>query len=159
MWLSHVECKRALIHLNLNRRSSNALFSVLWHADGSVSFRANNGKLLGTKRSGHLFANCADDGSEEELQKTRFYFYLVNRPVLVLKCEQGFVGAANKSGAAGANRLECNRANYETIRVEREDRGAVHFKGETQVFGRWRILNNEKYFLVTFYPSLSHTVN
>ena len=106
-------------------RSSNALFSLCWRDDGSVSFRANNGKLLGTKRSGHLFANC-DDGDED---KARFYFYLVNRPVLVLKCEQGFVGRKASSASAQA-RLECNRANYETIQVERADSGTVLFKGE-----------------------------
>ena len=45
-------------------RSSNALFDLVWHPDGSISFRADNGKLLGTKRSGHLFAN-ADDATED----------------------------------------------------------------------------------------------
>ena len=47
------------------------------------------------------------------------------RPILVLKCEQGFVGY--KSGTV---RLECNKATYETIQVERGDLGLVHFKGK-----------------------------
>ena len=45
-------------------RSANALFDLVWHEDGSISFRGNNGKIVGTKRSGHLYANC-DDASEE----------------------------------------------------------------------------------------------
>lgn len=45
---------------------------------------------------------------------------------MVLKCEQGFVGYK-----AGSNlQLECNKASYETIQVERSDRGVVFFKGK-----------------------------
>lgn len=106
-----------------NRRSADALFELVWHGDGSVSFRANNGKFLGTKRSGHLFATSE---SIEEIAK--FYFYLINRPILVLKCEQGFVGLRQ-----GATKLECNKATYETITVERSSKGVVYFKGK---FGR-----------------------
>ncbi len=45
-----------------------------WQADGSVGFRANNGKYIGAKRSGHLYANC--DASDEN---AKFFFYLINR--------------------------------------------------------------------------------
>eukprot|EP00094_Tigriopus_californicus_P007108 TCALIF_06843-PA protein Name:"Similar to sn Protein singed (Drosophila melanogaster)" AED:0.13 eAED:0.13 QI:0/0.85/0.87/1/0.85/0.75/8/1320/514 len=109
------------IQANEVRRSSNALFEIIWHEDGSISLRANNGKYLGTKKSGHLFANC--EGSEEN---TRYYFYLINRPVLVLKCEQGFVGYKS----AGTCKLECNKAHYETILVERGPKGSTYFKGQ-----------------------------
>lgn len=49
---------------------------MVWNGDGSVSFRANNGKLVATKRSGHLYANTdtVDDTS-------KYFFYLVNRSV------------------------------------------------------------------------------
>ena len=60
--------------------------------------------------------------------KAKYYFYLINRPILVLKCEQGFVGY--KSGTSGV--LECNKATYETIVVERAENGVVYFKGETR---------------------------
>ena len=43
----------------------------------------------------------------------RYYFYLINRPILVLKCEQGFVGYKTP----GSTRLECNKAAYATIQV------------------------------------------
>lgn len=94
---------------------------MVWHGDGSVSFRANNGKFLATKRSGHLFATSE---SIEEIAK--FYFYLINRPILVLKCEQGFVGLKGQAGT----KLECNKATYETILVERSKKGIVYFKGK-----------------------------
>ena len=40
----------------------------------------------------------------------------------MLKCEQGFVGPKG-------TKLECNKANYETIQVVRGPKGAVYFKG------------------------------
>jgi fascin 1/2 len=43
-----------------------------------------------------------------------------------LKCDQGFVGYKS----VGSNRLECNKATYETIIVERADKGVVHLKGQ-----------------------------
>lgn len=104
-----------------DKRSSNALFDLLWQSDGSVAFRANSGRYVATKRSGHLYAIA--DAVEETC---KYYFYLVNRPILVLKCEQGFVGYRS----AGSPKLECNKATYETIRVERGERGMVYFKGE-----------------------------
>lgn len=50
----------------------------------------------------------------------------ISRPILVLKCEQGFVGPKGV-------RLECNKANYETIQVVRGPKGAVYFKGNTHI--------------------------
>jgi fascin 1/2 len=50
-----------------------------WQQDGSIGFRANNGKFVGTKKSGHLFANTdsIDDSS-------KFFFYLINRFVTII---------------------------------------------------------------------------
>ena len=76
---------------------------------------------MGTKKSGHLYANCEDFTAAN----SKYYFYLINRPVLVLKCDQGFVGYKS----SGSSRLECNKASYETIVVERSDKGIVYFKG------------------------------
>lgn len=104
-----------------DKRSSNALFDLLWQNDGSVAFRANSGRYVITKRSGHLYATS---DSIDEICK--YYFYLVNRPILVLKCDQGFVGYKS----ASSPKLECNKATYETILVERGDKGLVYFKGE-----------------------------
>lgn len=58
-------------------RSSNALFDLVWQPDGSVCFRANNGKYVATKRSGHLYANS--DSVEESC---KYFFYLINRLVI-----------------------------------------------------------------------------
>lgn len=103
------------------KKTANALFDLMWLEDGSVCLKANNGKYVATKKSGHLFANC--DAVEE---KSKYHFYLINRPILVLKCDQGFVGYK----AAGSTKLECNKATYETIQVERAEGGQMHFRGQ-----------------------------
>jgi len=103
------------------KRTDNGLYEIIWHENGAISLKGNNGKFLAIKKSGHLFANAEDCADEN----ARFFFYLMNRPVLVLKCEQGFVGYK----ATGSVKLECNKANYEMIRVERGEKGAVFFKG------------------------------
>lgn len=58
----------------IKNRSSNALFELAWQGDGSVCFRANNGKYVSTKRSGHLYANV--DAIDEAC---KYFFYLINR--------------------------------------------------------------------------------
>lgn len=50
--------------------------------------------------------------------------------MLVLKSDQGFVGY--KSGSSC--KLECNKANYEAIQVERGPMGLVYFKGYNHSF-------------------------
>lgn len=55
------------------------------------------------------------------------------RPILVLKCEQGFVGYRTP----GNLKLECNKATYETILVERAQKGMVHLKAHSGKY--WRI--------------------
>ena len=89
-----------------------------------MSLMASNGKFIVTKKAGHLYANS--DKIDEA--NAKYYFYLINRPVLVLKCEQGYVGYKTPN----SNVLECNKAHYETLIVEKaeECNGAVHFKGE-----------------------------
>ncbi|XP_022702733.1 protein singed-like isoform X3 [Varroa jacobsoni] len=114
------------------RASSNALFRLDWQTDGSVSFIANNGKLLAIKKSGHLYAN-ADSAQDENV---KFYFFLISRPMLVLKCDQGFVGFKSNSSA----KLECNKGSYETILVERGEKGVVYFKGTSDAY--WSVADD-----------------
>ena len=40
-----------------SRRANAALLDLTWLEDGAVAFKADNGKFVGTKKSGHLFAN------------------------------------------------------------------------------------------------------
>merc|ERR1712088_619573 len=62
------------IHANEVRRCKDGLFELVWDEDGTVTLKANNDKFIGTKKSGHLYANC------ESLEaNTKYYFYLINR--------------------------------------------------------------------------------
>lgn len=63
------------------------------------------------------------------LSFSNFYEYKIfftDRAVLVLKCEQGFVGFKSST----SSKMECNKASYETIKAERGDQGQVFFKSE-----------------------------
>ena len=103
-------------------RSAKSLFEMEHLDDGFVSLRANNGKLVSAHFNGSL---CAINDVIEA--KNRFEVTIVNRPVLVLMCDFGFVGAKTSGNA----RLECNKANYDQIFVERANghRGAYALKG------------------------------
>ena len=61
-----------------------------WLEDGTVSLRANNGKLVATKKSGHLYANA-----ESVDDSCKFYFYLINRCVCVMVFHRVQCGLCN----------------------------------------------------------------
>lgn len=104
-------------------RSAKSLFDLEYLGDGKVAMRAANDKYVSAHFNGSL---CAINDSLEA--KNRFYMTLVNRPVLVLMCDYGFVGAKT----AGSARLECNKAHYDYIFVEHTngESGVYYLKGE-----------------------------
>ena len=112
------------------RRPEQAPLQLIWQDNGTVAMKADNGKFVGAKKSGHLFANV--DVIEDN---SRFFFYLTNRPIMILKCEQGFVGYR----MATSVKLDCNKASYATFQVERAEGGLVHFKGN---FHQWVVPQN-----------------
>ena len=103
------------------RRPEQAPLEFSWQDDGTVALKADSGKFVGAKKSGHLFANM--DLLEDN---ARFFFYLTNRPIMILKCEQGYVGFRMASSV----KLDCNKAAYATFQVERAEAGLVQFKGK-----------------------------
>ena len=70
-------------------RSKDGQYELVWLEDGSVAFKANNGKFVGTKKSGHLYANC--DTLDEP--NAKYYFYLINRYFMIcnIECNDDFV--------------------------------------------------------------------
>lgn len=65
-------------------KQSNCLFDIIWIKAGHVVFKAANGKYVMAAATGHMRA-ISDNISDLEL----FRISLVNRPILVLKCEYG----------------------------------------------------------------------
>ncbi len=69
-----------------------------------LAFKASNGKYVSQKKNGAIYA-IAEKASAEDA--STFIWEIINRPTLILRGEQGFVGT-NASGV-----LECNKAIFE----------------------------------------------
>lgn len=104
-------------------RCPETLFEVEWLDDGSIVIKANNNSYIYNKPTGSLTA-----GSDSATDKEKFRVKIVNRPILVLRSDFGFVGAKSP-GAAKAD-VVCNRTTYEVIYVESASTGAYLLKGE-----------------------------
>lgn len=93
-----------------------------WQDDGSVAIKASNGRYLTAKMNGSLQAT-----SDALTEKERFFVTIINRPILVLKCEFGFVGWRTSTNP----RYECNKTTYSVILVEhaKGKSAAYYFKG------------------------------
>ena len=102
-------------------RSAECLFKVEWQADGSVAILASNNNYIYNKQTGSLVA-----GSDVVCEKACFQLKIINRPILVLKSDHGFVGT---SVGSRADVICCNRAAYEVIGVEVNTDGSYFFKG------------------------------
>lgn len=86
-------------------RVDSAFFGLEWHG-AHVSFQATTSKYVTIKPNGKLAPVCDSVGDKE-----KFLFELINRPLLILRGEHGFVGAK------GSGRLECNRSSYEVFKL------------------------------------------
>lgn len=108
----------------------SSLFDIYWIKSGHVVIKANNDKYLSAAATGHMRA-VTDQITEVEI----FRISLVNRPILVLKCEYGLVGYKNKT----SYKLECNKSTFNVIMLEESDdmNGYYYLKGSHGLF--WEI--------------------
>ena len=81
-------------------------FELQWYGK-EIALKASNGKFVAVKANGQLAPNA-----DELNDSAKFVWKLINRPILVLRCEFGFVGPKGGSGV-----LECNRSMYEVYDV------------------------------------------
>ena len=79
-------------------------FTVEWMGP-LIALRADNGKYVSVTSNGQMSAK-----SSELTDQCKFVFEFINRPILVLRGEFGFVGAKGSSGT-----LECNRSQYDVF--------------------------------------------
>ncbi|XP_056136661.1 fascin [Lampris incognitus] len=89
-------------------KSANSYFELEWR-DGRVCVRAANGKYVTAKKNGQLTA-AVENAGEAEL----FLMKLINRPIIVLRGEHGFIGCRK----AGIATLDSNRASYDVFQLE-----------------------------------------
>jgi hypothetical protein len=92
----------------MNNDNGRSLFDIVWIRPGYVALRTQcdgstrmEPKYVSCSATGNMRACANDCNSEQEL----FRLHLVNRPILVLKCEYGLVGYKNKT----SYKLECNK--------------------------------------------------
>ncbi|KAI3353407.1 hypothetical protein L3Q82_019937 [Scortum barcoo] len=89
-------------------KSTNSFFELEWR-DGRVCVRAANGKYVIAKKNGQLAATVDNAGEAEQ-----FLMKLINRPLIVLRGEHGFIGARKP----GMPTLDSNRASYDVFQLE-----------------------------------------
>ena len=95
-----------------------AQFDIEWHKD-KVALMTSSGKYVVRKANGQLAATGIEAGED-----AYFILEMINRPILVLRGEYGFVGT---KGAAAT--LECNRSQYDIFEVECKDGSYFLSKG------------------------------
>ncbi|KAG7460192.1 hypothetical protein MATL_G00218930 [Megalops atlanticus] len=105
--------------------AANTMFDIEW-LGRRVAVRASNGKYICTKKNGQLAA--VSDADE------RFLLKLINRPILILRGENGFV-CRHKS----SNTLDANRSVYDIFTLLFSD-GAYHITGSGGKF--WYVSSN-----------------
>ncbi|XP_048411258.1 fascin-2b [Stegostoma tigrinum] len=101
---------------------ANCMFEIEWRGR-RIAIKANNGKYIRTKKNGHL-ASVSDSVGEDE----EFTLKLINRPILVLRGDHGFV-CHHKSSST----LDANRSVYDVFQLMFEN-GAYHIKGSDGKF-------------------------
>ena len=104
-------------------RGASCLFELIWIKAGHVALKASNDKYVMAAATGHMKA-ISDNVTDLET----FKISLVNRPILVLKCEYGLIGYKNKT----TYKLECNKSTFNVIMVEesKEETGYYYLKGK-----------------------------
>ncbi|XP_069786228.1 fascin-2b [Narcine bancroftii] len=101
---------------------ANCMFEMVWRGR-RIALKANNGKYICTKKNGQL-ASVSDSVGEDE----EFTLRLINRPILVLRGDHGFVSYHKSSST-----LDANRSAYDVFQLEYEN-GAYHIKGSDGKF-------------------------
>uniref|UniRef100_A0A8C4WZV1 Fascin n=1 Tax=Eptatretus burgeri TaxID=7764 RepID=A0A8C4WZV1_EPTBU len=89
-------------------RMVDSYFDIEWRGR-RIAIKASTGKYLSTLKNGQICSTNFEIGKSEE-----FILKLINRPIVVLRGEYGFI-------ACRADALDCNRSSYEVFRLDFQD--------------------------------------
>ncbi|KAK1802725.1 hypothetical protein P4O66_021263, partial [Electrophorus voltai] len=96
------------VQCTASMKSASCFFELEWK-ESKVTLKASNGKYLAAKKNGQLAASVDSAGEQEE-----FVLKLINRPLIVLRGEHGFIGCRKQSTGT----LDSNRASYDVFQLE-----------------------------------------
>ena len=123
------------IQANATKISDNCLFQIIWQDDGTCALRASNGKLVFNKKTGSMIA-----GSCDVTELETFIVMLVNRPLIVLKGENGYVGLKT-SGSVKTGHWS-NKAKHDVLVVETGPGSCYYIKGANGKY--WTVNQDDK---------------
>ncbi|XP_041960277.1 fascin-like [Alosa sapidissima] len=104
---------------NASLKSASCFFHLEWEGS-KVTLKASNGKYINARKNGQLSASADTPGESEQ-----FTVRLINRPLIVLRGEHGFIGARKADSAT----LDSNRASCDVYQLQHKG-GAYSLKGQ-----------------------------
>lgn len=87
------------------------IFQMKWN-DDKIALKASNGSYIASSSGGQLAPTCDNAHDETAL----FTIELMNRQILVLRCEHGYIGITDKN-----DKIQCNRGTYDAMQVQSEN--------------------------------------
>ncbi|VDI36344.1 fascin 1/2 [Mytilus galloprovincialis] len=112
-------------------RNPDCLFQFEWLC-GTVAVIAANGKYVGIQPNGQMTAKSDGIGAKEI-----FRIKLINRQMLILKGDYGYVG--KKSSSSKEPVYSCNKSMYDVLELEHGDKGVYYIKGDNGKY--WNLKN------------------
>ncbi|KAM4618049.1 fascin-like [Discoglossus pictus] len=113
-----------------SEQNDKSFFKLQYHGR-KVSFSSADGRLVTVKPNGLLSLSNPPAGPTEH-----FVMRLVNRPLLILQSDFGFVGLA-----PGTHRLDGNRPFYDASEMNMDEKGYCHLK-ELSTGKYWALEND-----------------
>ena len=117
---------------NDNCNPPECQFEIEWFGK-QIALKTSKSCYVSVKANGQLITTAKELGDECKLE-----FDLLNRPVLVLRCEYGFVGEKPEA-VKSAGVLVCNKSTYDVFEVRGED-GIYNLRSSS---GKWVKLEDD----------------